>query len=161
MFGTPALLWRVLHYAGYYEPPLYYWNEVYIEGQPWYEVWLTIPARTQAPFWQEWKAEFEGRTPWEVAQVVAFDVLSQVCQQHGDKLTSSATGTFPWVDPSTIVWAQRNSNALIRYRDERADSSSPAMSAMFAVMKMFYTCQDTRDFWQESYTTCMDKLMRA
>ena len=38
MFGTPALLWRVLHYAGYYEPPLYYWNEVYLEGQPWYEV---------------------------------------------------------------------------------------------------------------------------
>ena len=35
------------------------------------------------------------------------------------------------------------------------------MSAMFAVMKMFYTRQDTRDFWQESYTTCMDKLMRA
>ena len=35
------------------------------------------------------------------------------------------------------------------------------MSAMFAVMKMFYTHQDTRDFWQESYTTCMDKLMRA
>ena len=24
MFGTPALLWRVLHYAGYYEPPLYH-----------------------------------------------------------------------------------------------------------------------------------------
>jgi hypothetical protein len=24
MFGTPAQLWRVLHYAGYYEPPLYY-----------------------------------------------------------------------------------------------------------------------------------------
>ena len=35
------------------------------------------------------------------------------------------------------------------------------MSAMFAVMKMFYTCQDTQDFWQESYTTCMDRLMRA
>ena len=49
MFGT-TLLWRVLHYAGYYEPPLYYWNEVYLEGQPWYEVWLTIPAHTQAPF---------------------------------------------------------------------------------------------------------------
>ena len=42
--GTPALLWRVLHYAGYYEPPLYYWNEVYLEGQPWYEVLLTIQA---------------------------------------------------------------------------------------------------------------------
>ena len=59
------------------------------------------------------------------------------------------------------VWAQRNRNALIWDQDERVDSSSPAMSAMFAVMKMFYTCQDTRDFWQESYTTCMDKLMRA
>ena len=35
------------------------------------------------------------------------------------------------------------------------------MSAMFAVMKMFYTRQDTRDFWQESYTICVDKLMRA
>ena len=28
-------------------------------------------------------------------------------------------------------------------------------------IKMFYTHQDTRDFWQKSYTTCMDKLMRA
>ena len=35
------------------------------------------------------------------------------------------------------------------------------MSAMFVVMKMFCARQDTRDFWQESYTTCMDKLMRA
>ena len=26
---------------------------------------------------------------------------------------------------------------------------------------LFYTRQDTRDFWQDSYTTCMDKLMRA
>ena len=38
MFGTPALLWRVLHFAGYHKPPLYHWNEVYLEGQPWYEV---------------------------------------------------------------------------------------------------------------------------
>ena len=35
------------------------------------------------------------------------------------------------------------------------------MSAMFVVMKMFYTCQDTQDFYQESYTTCKDRLMRA
>ena len=26
---------------------------------------------------------------------------------------------------------------------------------------MFYAHQDTQDFWQESYTTCMDRLMRA
>ena len=65
------------------------------------------------------------------------------------------------MDPSTVVWAQRNSNALIRDGGEQIDSSNPAMSAIFVVMKMFYTRQDTRDFWQESYTTCMDKLMRA
>jgi len=67
---------------------------------------------------------------------------------------------FPQADLSTM-WEQGNQNALIRDRDERANSSSPAMSAMFAVMKMFCTHQDTRDFWQESYTTCMDKLIRV
>ena len=32
MFGTPSLLWRVLHFVGYHEPPLYHWNEEYLEG---------------------------------------------------------------------------------------------------------------------------------
>ena len=77
---------------------------------------------------------------------MAFEVLSQICQQHGDELTGSATGTFPQVDPSTAVWAQRNINALIRDRDERANSYSLAMSAMFVVLKIFYTRQDTLDF---------------
>ena len=81
MFGIPALLWRVLHFVGYTEPPLYFWNEEYLEGQPWYEVQLTIHARTQAPVWQEWKVDSRGKSPWEGAQVVAFEVLSQICQQ--------------------------------------------------------------------------------
>ena len=89
----------------------------------------------------------EGKTPWEGAQVVAFEVLSQICQQHGDDLIGSVADTFPQVDPSTVVWAQRNRNALIQDRDERAESSSLAMSAMFTVMKMFYAHQDTQDFW--------------
>ena len=72
--------------------------------------------------------------------------MSHICQQHGDELIGSAVGTFPQVDPSTIIWAQRNHNALIRDWDEQAYSFSPAMSAMFAVMKMFYTHHDTRDF---------------
>ena len=79
--------------------------------------------------------------------MVAFEVLSWICQQHGDTLTSSAASMFPRVDPSTAIWEQRNQNALIRDRDERANSSSPAMSAMFVVMKMFCTRQDTRNFW--------------
>ena len=36
--------------CGYYEPPLYHWNEEYLEGQPWYEVRLTILAHIQATF---------------------------------------------------------------------------------------------------------------
>ena len=112
-----------LHYVGYTKPPLYSWNEVYQEGQPWYEVQLTI--HTQVPLWQEWKEDSKGKTPWEEAQVVAFEVLSQICQQHGDELTGSATGTFPRVDPSITVWAQRNQNALIQDQDERADSLVP------------------------------------
>ena len=79
---------------------------------------LTIPARTQAPLWQEWKAESKGKSPWEGAQVVAFEVLSQICQQYGDELIGSAAGTFPRVDPSTIVWTQCNHNALIQDQDE-------------------------------------------
>ena len=65
-----------------------------------------------------WKAESEGKTPWEAAQVMAFEVLSQICQQHGDALTGSAASVFPWVDPSTTNWEQRSQNALIKDRDE-------------------------------------------
>ena len=78
--------------------------------------------------------------------MVAFEVLSKICQPHGDELTGSAASTFPQVDPATLVWAQRNRNVLVRDWDEWAKSSSPAMSAMFTVMKIFYAHQDTWDF---------------
>ena len=60
----------------------------YLKGQPWFEVQLTIPTHTQAPLWQEWNVESERRTPWEGAQVVAFQVLRKIYQQHGDELTT-------------------------------------------------------------------------
>ena len=65
-----------------------------MEGQLWYEVQVTILAHAQAPQWWEWRAESEGKSPWEGAQVTAFEVLSKICQQHGDELTGSAAGTF-------------------------------------------------------------------
>ena len=65
-------------------------------------------------------AESEGKTPWEGAQVAAFEVLSKICQQHGDELTRSAAGTFPQVDLSVTAWVQTNHNALVWDRDERA-----------------------------------------
>ena len=80
---------------GYMEPPRYFWTQKYVERQPWYEVHVTIPTHAQPPQWQEWRVESKGKSPWEGAQVAAFEVLSKICQQHGDELTGSAAGTFP------------------------------------------------------------------
>ena len=33
LFGTPTLLWRVLHLVGYAELPCYFWNEAVTKGQ--------------------------------------------------------------------------------------------------------------------------------
>ena len=33
---------------------------------------------------QEWKVDSEGKTPWEAAQVVTLEVLSQICEQKRD-----------------------------------------------------------------------------
>ena len=44
------------------------------------------------------------KEPWEGAQVAAFEILSTLCQQHGDSLTNSAAGSIPQVDLATIVW---------------------------------------------------------
>ena len=43
---------------------------------------------------------------------------------------------------------------FVRDWDERAGSSNAAMSAMYAVMKMFYSRQD-------SYISCMQELQRS
>ena len=49
VFGTSTLLWRVLNSVGYVEPPHYFWREVAAEGQPWYDVRVTILARANNP----------------------------------------------------------------------------------------------------------------
>jgi len=58
------------------------------------------------------------------------------------------------VDPSVTAWMQPGSNALVRDHDERAESFSAAMSAMYAILKMFYSRQD-------SYVSCMLELHGA
>ena len=49
LFGTPTLLWRVLHSIGYAEPPRYFWSEVVTKGQLWYDVRVTILAHADHP----------------------------------------------------------------------------------------------------------------
>ena len=98
--------------------------------------------------------ESDGQTPREGAQVAAFEVLSEICQEFGDELVNGPVRSFPRVDPSQIAWTQPGSNALVRDRDERAGSSNAAMSAMYAIMRMFYSRQDR-------CISCMQELQRA
>jgi hypothetical protein len=81
-------------------------------------------------------------------------VLSEICQEFGDELVNGPVGSFPWVDVSQTVWMQPDRNALVRDHDEHAGSSDATMSVVYAVMKMFYSCQD-------SYVSCMLELQRA
>ena len=83
--------------------------------------------------------------------MVALEALSEIYQEFGDELVNGPARTFPRVDPSVIAWMQPSDNALVRDHDEQAESSSAAMSAMFAVLKMFYSRQD-------SYISCMLEL---
>ena len=112
---------------------------------------VTIAAHVDNPQWQGWSIESDGQAPWEGAQVAAFEVLSEIYQEFGDELVNGPIGSFPRVDASQTAWTQPDGNALIRDRGERAGSSNAAMSAMYAVMRMFQSRQD-------SYISCMQEL---
>ena len=100
---------------------------------------VIVAARVDNPPWQGWSIVSDGQTPWEGAQVTAFEVLSEICQEFGDELVNGPVGSFPRVDASQTAWTQPGGNALVRDRDERAGSSNSATSAMYDVMKMFYS----------------------
>jgi len=100
MFGTPSLLWRMLNSVGYAQPPRYFWREVVAERQSWYDMRVTIPGHANNLQWQGWSIESDGQSPWEGAQVVALEALSEICQEFGDELVTSPAKTFPLVDPS-------------------------------------------------------------
>ena len=61
---------------------------------------VTVIAHEDNPQWQGWSVESDGQTPWEGAQVAAFEVLSEICQEFGDELVNGPAGSFPRVDAS-------------------------------------------------------------
>ena len=61
----------------------------------------------------------DGQTPWEGAQVVGFEFLSEIGQEFDDELVNGPAGSFPRVDPSQTAWTQPSGNALVRDQDER------------------------------------------
>ena len=87
--------------------------------------------------------EADGQTPWEGAQVVALEVLVDICQEFGDELINGPAESIPRVAPSEAIWLNFEDDPLVMSEIEQAQSSRPAMSAMMAVLKMFYDCQST------------------
>ena len=95
-----------------------------------------VPPHGGSPAWTGWTCNSDGQTPWEAAQVVAQAMLLNIYQRFGDELTGVPAASIPRADPAAAEWKQANGCALVRGRGERAESSSPAMSAMMAVLKL-------------------------
>ena len=68
---------------------------------------------------------------------------AQICQRFGDELIGGPATSIAHADPVALEWMQAEGCALVRGRGERAESSSPTMSAMMAVLKLFSQQEDT------------------
>jgi len=102
----------------------------------WFAVQGVVPPHGGRPAWIGWTCSSDGQTPWEAAQVAAQTMLLDICQRCGDELTGGPAASIPRADPAAAEWKQTDGCALVRGRGERAESSSPAMSAMMAVLKL-------------------------
>jgi len=103
----------------------------------WFAVQGVVPSHGGRPAWTGWTCNSDGQTPWEAAQVAAHAMLLNVCHKFGDELTGGLAASIPRADPAAAEWKQADGCALVR------ESSSPAMSAMMAVLKLFSQREDT------------------
>ena len=93
--------------------------------------------------WLDWSVEADGQTPWDGAQVVALEVLVDICQEFGDELINGPAESIPRVAPSEVEWLNFEDDPLVMTEVERAHSSGLAMHAMMAVLNMFQDHQGT------------------
>ena len=82
-------------------------------------------------------------SPWEGAQVAALEVLLEICQDYGDELINGPAGSFFRVSVTDTFVSQIGTEPLEMRETILGYSSSPAMSAMLAVLMLYYVCQDT------------------
>jgi len=83
-----------------------------------------------------WIVESDGQTPWEGAQVVALEVLLEICQDYGDELINGPAGSFPRASVTDTFVSQIGTEPLEMRETILGYSSSPTMSAMLAVLKL-------------------------
>jgi len=130
--------------VGYEEPPQYTWTEAKHAGSlPWVDVQITVRPCPNNPQSLGWIVESDGQTPWEGAQVAAFEVLLEICQDYGDELVNGPAVSFPRVSVTDTFVSQIGTESLELRETILGYSSSPAMSAMLAVHKLYYVRQDT------------------
>ena len=70
-------------------------------------------------------------------------MLLEICQDFGDELVNGPAGTFPRVNPTDTFVSQIGTEPLEMREAMLGYSSSPTMSAMLAVLKLYYVRQDT------------------
>jgi hypothetical protein len=75
--------------------------------------------------------------------VAALEVLLDICQDFGDELIDGPAGSVPRVAPSEATWIDFGDDPLVMTETEQAQSSGSAISAMMAILKLYYTCQET------------------
>jgi len=103
----------------------------------------SCPSTFGRPAWTGWTRNSDGQTPWEAAEVAAHAMLLNICQRFGHELTGGPAASIPRADPAAAEWNHADGCALVRGKGEQAESSSPTMSAMIAVLKLFGQREDT------------------
>jgi hypothetical protein len=71
------------------------------------------------------------------------EVLLDICQDFGDELINGPTESIPRVSPSKAAWLDFGDDLLAMIEMEQAQSFGSAMSAMMAVLKLYYMHQET------------------
>jgi G:T/U-mismatch repair DNA glycosylase len=101
----PTLFWRVLHDVGYLEgqEPVYSWSENQLAEDGIAVVEIIVTALSDAPEWDGWHLEFEGRTLVEGAEGAAFCVIRDIMSRFPNELAAVLAGTFPRDDPRDAI----------------------------------------------------------
>jgi hypothetical protein len=143
----PTLLWRVLHDVGYPkgQEPVYSWSESQLAEDGLTVVEITVSALGDAPEWDGWHLEFEGRTLVEGAEGAAFRVIRDIMSRFPNELAAALAGTFPRDDPRDAISVQLQGSALVRGPNEGYTSDNHTMSVMYAAIRAYQGLECT--YW--------------
>jgi hypothetical protein len=83
---------------------VYSWSESQLAEDGLAVIEITVSALGDAPEWDGWHLEFEGRTPIEGADGAAFCVIRDIMSRFPSELAAALASTFPRDDPGDAIW---------------------------------------------------------